>query len=432
MLILGSWRTAWVRCSVIMGGLLQALILACGSPPVQAHFTHLEPRIIHVSPQPGGIQLLLRMPLPLLLLDRGWRGVEEGQAVPYTRREKVAGQWLYRIETGEFSKRFDDLEQRVLNGYQIYHNGQRVEAITLTQVHVFNSDRRRPFSSLVAAESAFGTERVRVEAEAVELFDSGIDLRLFIPAVSLAETFSVESELGAHLNVIDRLANILQVHDGSGESVTYSSVGPLKQAFTVEGGALVALLGQLQSGFMHILIGLDHVLFVLLIALASKGWMQTLQRATAFTLGHSVTLALGVIGHVPAGGWFIPLIETLIALTIFFAGIAVATRRQQHFSLGVILFVGLIHGFGFSIVLSDLVNEAGGLSAPGLLAFNLGIEIGQLVIYAAFALCLWLYSRVTRWRSWDPAPILSLSAVLVAVIWIYERGSLLLSQIQSI
>ncbi|MEH6649889.1 MAG: HupE/UreJ family protein [Motiliproteus sp.] len=408
-----------------------SLLIWAAATQAQAHFTHFEPRIIHVSPQQGGVQLLLRMPLPLLLLDEDWQGGDSGQAIPFTQRERVGDQWVYRIDPADFEHRFAEFEQRVLAGYTLHREGQRLEGLSLTHVHIFNSDQRKPFSTLATAEAAFGVDKVQVDAGVIELFDSGIDLRLFIPAISLAGSFTIDSDLGIRLNAIERLANILQVHDGRGDSTTFSSIGTLHTTFAAQGHSM-AFIGQLKSGVIHILAGLDHVLFVLLIALASANWLQTLQRATAFTLGHSVTLALGMIGYVPVGNWFIPLIETLIALTILYGGIMLAYKQQHRFGLLTMLFVGLIHGFGFSIVLSELVSQTGGLNVLSLIAFNLGIEFGQLAIYAAVVLLLLAYHRMAFLRHLDLPVFVSAGAVLVSASWIYERGGLLLSELQSL
>ncbi|MEH6471124.1 MAG: HupE/UreJ family protein [Halopseudomonas sp.] len=430
MLAHSLFRAGLLRDNKLLNVVLSLLIWAAAAQ-VQAHFTHFEPRIIHVSPQQGGVQLLLRMPLPLLLLDEDWQGGDSGQAVPFTQRERVGDQWHYRIDPADVEQRFAEFEQRVLAGYTLHQDGQRLEGLSLTHVHIFNSDQRKPFSTLATAEAAVGEDRVRVEAGAVELFDSGIDLRLFIPATSLAGSFTIDSDLGTRLKAIERLANILQVHDGRGGSTTFSSIGTLHTSFAAQGYSL-AFIGQLRSGVIHILAGLDHVLFVLLIALASANWLQTLQRATAFTLGHSVTLALGMIGYVPLGSWFIPLVETLIALTILYGGIVLACKQQHRFGLPTMLFVGLIHGFGFSIVLSELVSETGGLSVLGLIAFNIGIEFGQLAIYAAVALLLLAYQRMALLRRLDLPVFVSAAAVLVSASWIYERGGLLLIELQSL
>jgi len=405
------------------------LLLGMMAGLAQAHFTHFEPRIIHLSAQQGGVQLLLRMPLPLLLLNEDWQGADSGQAVPFTRRERVGDQWRYRIDPAELEQRFAQLEQRVLAGYRLQRDGERVAGLRLTQVHIFNSDQRQPFSTLASAEAALSGGKVNVEAGAIDLFDSGIDLRLFLPATPLAGSFTLASDLGIRLQAIERLANIIQVHNGRGESTTFSSLGALHTRFAADAVSL-AFLGQLKSGVIHILAGLDHVLFVLLIALASVHWLQTLQRATAFTIGHSVTLTLGMLGYVPLANWFIPLIETLIALTILYGGIALAGKQPQRFGLPAMVMVGLIHGFGFSIVLSELVSETGGLNLFGLMAFNLGIEFGQLAIYAAVALVLLAYRRTPVLQRWDLPVFISTAAILLSANWIYERGGLLLSELQ--
>lgn len=94
------------------------------------------------------------------------------------------------------------------------------------------------------------------------------------------------------------------------------------------------------------------------------------------------------------------------------------------------LLVGLIHGFGFSIVLSELVSESGGLSLFGLIAFNLGIEFGQVMIYAAVALVLLVYRSSAFMQRWNLPVWVSSGAVLISLTWIYERGGLLLTELQ--
>lgn len=430
MLVHRLSSTGSLRDNKLLGVVLSLLIWAAAAQ-AQAHFTHFEPRIIHVSAQQGGVQLLLRMPLPLLLLDEDWQGGDSAQAVPFTRRERVGDQWRYRIDRADFEQRFAEFEQRVLAGYSLHREGQRVEGLSLTHVHIFNSDQRKPFSTLATAEAALSGGRLNLDAEAIELFGSGIDLRLFIPATALTGSFTIASDLGIRLKAIERLANILQVHNGRGESTTFSSIGALHTNFAADADSL-AFIGQLKSGVIHILAGLDHLLFVLLIAIASKHWLQTLQRATAFTLGHSVTLALGVMGYFPVANWFIPLIETLIACTILYAAITLACKQPQRFGLATMLFVGLIHGFGFSIVLSELVSETGGLNLLGLTAFNLGIEFGQLAIYAAVALLFLAYQRMAFLRRLDLPVFISTAAILLSANWIYERGGLLWSELQSL
>jgi len=138
-------------------------------------------------------------------------------------------------------------------------------------------------------------------------------------------------------------------------------------------------------GFEHILSGWDHLLFVLMLCLLARGW-RLVKLVTAFTVGHSVTLALAVLGLVAVAG---PAIEACIALSIVFLArqVLVPTGGFAHGYLVVTAF-GMLHGLGFAGALVEAGIPPDRL-AWALLAFNLGVEAGQLV-FVALALLLFL------------------------------------------
>ncbi|MEM9831993.1 MAG: HupE/UreJ family protein [Bacteroidota bacterium] len=142
-------------------------------------------------------------------------------------------------------------------------------------------------------------------------------------------------------------------------------------------------------GLTHILDiqGYDHILFV--VALCSlymlRDWRKVLILVTAFTIGHSVTLALATFNLIQVNA---PLIEFLIPVTIFITAVSNILRGQKNTSPSRVqlnyayaLFFGLIHGMGFSNYLRSLLGREEDLTVP-LLAFNLGLELGQIVIVA--------------------------------------------------
>ncbi|MEA3461901.1 MAG: HupE/UreJ family protein [Bacteroidota bacterium] len=146
-------------------------------------------------------------------------------------------------------------------------------------------------------------------------------------------------------------------------------------------------------GLQHIadLKGYDHILFILtLCALYSlKEWKRVVVLVTAFTIGHSLTLALATLDLIRVDG---DLIEFLIPLTIFMTALAnLFARKQQVSSLQhylkytAALFFGLIHGLGFSNYLRSLLGSERGLVLP-LFSFNVGIEVGQIIIVSIIML----------------------------------------------
>lgn len=147
-------------------------------------------------------------------------------------------------------------------------------------------------------------------------------------------------------------------------------------------------------GAEHILFGLDHLAFVLGLLLAGPALRHLLLTLTAFTVAHSLTLGLMAGGLVHAPG---ALVEPLIGLSV--AVVAIDNLRPRAVRIGtrwlLVLAFGLIHGFGFAGAIADQA-PAGSALWPWLLAFNLGVELGQVAFALAVAGLLALLSRL-RW-----------------------------------
>lgn len=140
----------------------------------------------------------------------------------------------------------------------------------------------------------------------------------------------------------------------------------------------------LRSGFEHILGGIDHLLFLLCLVLPLRRKLGALvSTVTAFTLGHSVTLIAAAEGLAPNALWFPPLIETLIAASILYMAIENVVAPNVRTRFGIALGFGLVHGFGFSFALQNTLQLAGDHVVTALLAFNVGIELGQLLVLLA-------------------------------------------------
>jgi hypothetical protein len=157
-----------------------------------------------------------------------------------------------------------------------------------------------------------------------------------------------------------------------------------------------------QIGFNHIanLSGMDHILFVaaLCIRYQLSDWKKWLILVTAFTIGHSITLVLSVFNYLDfSTNW----IEFLIPVTILITSISNMFVKQFTFKtrFPVIyffaLFFGLIHGLGFSFYLKSLLGMQQNV-APALLAFNLGLEIGQILIVMAILVISFIFVSLLR------------------------------------
>jgi HupE / UreJ protein len=141
-----------------------------------------------------------------------------------------------------------------------------------------------------------------------------------------------------------------------------------------------AALTFVKAGFSHILGGTDHLLFLFCLVIPFRRFRPLLVIVTAFTVAHSVTLIASAYNLGPDALWFPPLIETLIAASIVYMALEniVGSRIQRRWMIA--LGFGLVHGFGFSFALRQTLQFAGSHLLTSLFSFNLGVELGQLLV----------------------------------------------------
>jgi hypothetical protein len=215
---------------------------------------------------------------------------------------------------------------------------------------------------------------------------------------------------------------------------TMTRLNPTMTSFVIapEAGFAYLAMTYTRLGIEHILTGVDHLLFVLGLMLIVKNRWVLLKTITAFTIAHSLTLAVATLGYASAP---VNPLFAAIALSIFFLGPEIVRKKRGGTSLTiehpwVIAFIfGLVHGFGFASGLTAL-----GLThreiPPALLLFNVGVEIGQLV-FVGIILALEKSYRVldvhwSQWAQWIPAyAIGSLGA-----FWTIQRVAILLGVIR--
>lgn len=138
-----------------------------------------------------------------------------------------------------------------------------------------------------------------------------------------------------------------------------------------------------KSGITHILDGTDHLLFVICLLIPFRRLRPLVAIITSFTVAHSITLIASTFGLVPKVLWFPSLIEMLIAASIVYMAIENIVGAKWKNRWLIAFAFGLVHGFGFSFALTETLQFAGQHVLTSLLAFNLGVEIGQLVIILA-------------------------------------------------
>jgi HupE / UreJ protein len=173
--------------------------------------------------------------------------------------------------------------------------------------------------------------------------------------------------------------------------------------------------------------GYDHILFLLALCgvYELREWKQLLILITAFTLGHSLTLALSVLDVLKIRT---PVVEFLIPVTILLTCIMNLTdlqknrqRSQARLRYAAALFFGLIHGLGFSFLLKSMLGQEENI-VPPLFAFNLGLEAGQLLIVAVVLLLSVLSTRLIHFQERDKNFFLSSAVFGIACMMMLERG----------
>jgi HupE / UreJ protein len=175
-------------------------------------------------------------------------------------------------------------------------------------------------------------------------------------------------------------------------------------------------------GFEHILEGIDHLLFLFCLVIPARNVRSLIPVITAFTIAHSITLISSAFGFTPSALWFPSLIETLIALSVFYMACENMLGAKQERRWLIVFCFGLVHGFGFSFILADRMQFAGAHRVSALLAFNVGVELGQLlVLLITVPLLRWVFKLFPSEKI--GTVVLSAIAAHSAWHWFTERGS---------
>jgi hydrogenase/urease accessory protein HupE len=228
---------------------------------------------------------------------------------------------------------------------------------------------------------------------------------------------------GLQLTIADVLVRV-QMRDGTVSTTLVRPTRPWIEITTAPG--LLAVAGAyVLHGIEHILFGFDHLLFVLALILIVRSRKVLLWTITAFTIAHSITLSLATLGvvHVPG-----PPVEATIALSILLLACEIVRLQRGQASMTaqwpwVVAFsFGLLHGFGFAGALTQIGLPQGDIPLA-LFAFNIGVEVGQLIFIAA------VLGVLAAARRFKPAPIVERRALFVstyvigalAAFWFMER-----------
>lgn len=249
---------------------------------------------------------------------------------------------------------------------------------------------------------------------------AAIDVLIEYPLADTAAAISLESDL-ARLGLETR--TVLRFISAGGAERAYQFSGA-PGTIHLDPRWYHAAWQFVKLGVTHIFGGLDHLLFVLCLVIPFRRFRPLVLIVTAFTIAHSITLVSAAIGVVPDALWFPPLVETVIAASIVYMALenilGAKVQRRWLLAFG----FGLVHGFGFSFALAESLQFAGAHLATSLLAFNLGVEIGQVLVLAVAVPVLgWLLER----RVAERLGVIVLSAFIAHTAWHWtiERGAAL-------
>ncbi|MGH7443233.1 MAG: HupE/UreJ family protein [Longimicrobiales bacterium] len=207
-----------------------------------------------------------------------------------------------------------------------------------------------------------------------------LDVLLEVPITDARAEFSIRPAF-AHLGLTT--TTVLRFLTADGDERVFQYTGD-QGLLRLDPRWHHAALSFVRLGFLHILDGIDHLLFILCLVIPLQRARPLIMVVTAFTVAHSLTLVASAFGLVPSALWFPPLVETLIAASILYMALEniVGARVERRWRIAFAF--GLVHGFGFSFALRESLQFAGSHLATSLFAFNVGVELGQALIVLAF------------------------------------------------
>lgn len=368
-------------------------LLACMAPPiVSAHDVPNDVRIqAFLRPSGQTLRLVVRVPLAAM------------QEVDFPRRD--AG-YL------EFSRADEALKTAaklwIADRTEIFEDETRLPYPEIAFIRVsLPSDRS--FSAYDSAVAHLAEPRL---PDSTNLYwNQGLlDVLLEYPIRSDRAKFSIQPKVG-RLGL--QVVTTLQFLPATGETRALEFHGD-PGLVHLDPGWHQAAFRFVKAGFLHILDGTDHLFFILCLVIPFRRFKVLALIVTAFTVAHSITLIASAAGAAPGALWFPPLVEALIAGSILYMALENIVGGSAHRRWMLAFAFGLVHGFGFSFALRESLQFAGTHLLTSLLAFNAGVEAGQLLVLAILVPVLNLAFRSARMERYGT---LLLSAIVAHVAW---------------
>ena len=354
----------WIR-------LVAAACFGCaflGAGPVRAHEYALESVInAFVEVTPNEAHLVIRVPLHLLAAVKFpaiGRELDLANMAPATQRA-LAG---------------------VARDITIEENGRLLVPSSAIGRPSLPSDR-----SYERYDSAVAHVAAPVAAGTGIYYDQGyFDAHLTYPITSASSEFTIRTTAAPELKDYVKLSIRYLTPGAEGRAMVITS---RSGAVAVNPSWISAARGFVYLGIAHILSGADHLLFLLCLVIPLRNLREIVIIITGFTVAHSVTLIGATFNLGPQGAWFPPFVETMIAVSIIYMALENIVGVDLRRRLVLTGLFGLVHGFGFSYGLREELQFAGSHLLVSLLAFNIGIELGQVLVLAVMLPALALFRR---------------------------------------
>ena len=391
---------------ILATGLLARLIALSffAAMPTLAHAHDIPSRVTvyaFVKPEGNELTALLRVPMEAL------------SEVSFPLR----GPGYIQFSEAQFA--LDDAARiYITESLNFYENGVELEEKELQLTRVSLPSNR----SFIDYQTALANIESPPLDDSVDLFwrQGVLDILVTYPIQSEDSDFSVDPQLAT---LSDQTTTVLRFLVPNGAERVFMFLGN-PGLVELDPRWHQAALRFITMGFDHILEGIDHLLFLFCLVIPLRSIRALIPGVTSFTIAHSITLIGSAFGVAPSALWFPPLIETLIALSIVYMAFEnIIGAKLEHRWLITFGF-GLVHGFGFSFLFSETLQFAGGHLFSSLLAFNIGVELGQIFI---LILIIPVLNLLFKYFVREYIGCILLSALLAhsAWHWMLERGTTL-------
>lgn len=360
---------------------LLALILAGNA---NAH--EIRPAIANVEVTQEATQLSVRMSVEPILAGADLAGITDTDQSPLSERIDT----LRAQSPEEIARLFREAWPQIRNGIFVYVDGDKINP------------------ELIGVDTQPEPD-IKLPRDSTFMFTAPL------PANSAPVVIGWAAEYGPLI--------VRQIADVEAPYSAYLSDGalsdPIPRTGKVQTSAMDLFIDYVVIGFEHIIPkGLDHILFVLGLFFFALNWKALVLQISAFTLAHTVTLALATLGIVSVPS---AVVEPLIAASIIYVAIENVVQRSITVWRTVIVFAfGLLHGLGFASVLGDVGLEPTRF-VTGLIGFNVGVELGQLAVIAIAFLVFGLPFGKQPWYRKRVALPASFLIALTGAFWFFER-----------